>query len=391
MADELAWSGAGGEVWTAVVVLVMAVGSVTNVAVMLQWIFARTPHDSLTVALPLADLMVCLFAAPFRYAQTYSLMRPEEQHIYNSTIGRTELGEPTSNLTYVDGVHSCYEGWCEVGRLVVVALCVGSLHVVVVVALHRLTLLLQLSPTLPPSHATAVFVAVVALAVSIGLVGGLHSITCFMRALPLLGECGLLLHSNTPPMSVVAFLGYLGILCSFSLFCYLVIMAALLHQGCTRPSYTSSAVVLPREQGEGATGLSGQERALQACATVLMVVVTLVVCWMMPVFLTLYALLVQPSLIPTLPYSDALILLSALVHPFVYRDGWSALLACFNRLYALFFTAEVLDISHRLKVQTITIGMVQEQEEANKVVGVIPSIISSSSSVQASHLNMPHG
>lgn len=389
MADELAWSGAGGDVWTAVVVVVITVGSVTNVAVMLQWIFARTQHDSLAAALPLADLMVCVLAAPFRYAQTSSVMRPEEQHLWNITKGRTEPGEPTSSTTSMDGIHSCYEGWCEVGRLVVVGLCVGSLHVVVVVALHRLSLLLQLSPTLPPCHATAVFVAVVALAISSGLVGGLQRGTCFIQALPLLGECGLLSHGNTPPLSVVAFLGYLGILCSFTLFCYLVIMAALLHQGCTRPSYTSSAVVLSREQ-EGTTGLSGQDRALQACATVLMVVVTLVVCWMMPVSLTLYALLVQPSLIPTLPYSDALILLSALVHPFVYRDGWSALLVCVNRLYTLFFTAEVLDVSHRFKVQTITIGMVQQQEEVNEVVGVTPATNSFTSGVQASHLNVPH-
>ncbi|KAK3872689.1 hypothetical protein Pcinc_022238 [Petrolisthes cinctipes] len=356
---------------------------------MLQWISTRTPQDSLTAALPLADLLVCLLAAPLRYAQTPPVMRSEEQHPWNITLGRTE---PASNTTYVHG-HGCYGEGCEAGRLIVVGLCVWSLHVVVVVALHRLALLLRLSPTLPPYQATPVFVAVVALVVSSALVGGLHAVSCFMEALPMLGECRPLLLHDTPPMSVIAFLSYLAILCGFTLICYLVIMAALLHQGCARPTYTSSAVPLPRAQeGDGVIGLNGQERALHACATVLMVLVTLIVCWMLPVTLALYVLLIQPSLTPTLPYSDALILLSALVHPFVYHNGWAALLACFDRLcYSLVSTAKILKISHKSKVQTLPIERAQKQEQASAAVEVTPTTTSSPSNPRASNISMSYG
>ncbi|XP_069175712.1 uncharacterized protein [Procambarus clarkii] len=385
MTDDLewwwAWSGAAGGAWAAMVCVVVVVGSVVNAAVLVHWVTSRPSHQSPAVALHVTDLFLCILAAPLRYAHAPPIPSPEASNIsvmetaisstnltleapnllsqqghdigldipiFSANISLdsplpeaiTRLNNPTPDNSISMAVNANANLsnrwprrlWC---------VCLASLHVVVVVAIHRVALLLRCSSTIPlaPRLASPVLVLTVAVVGAASLVGGLHATGNFTRSLPLLGVAQLPPEGSRPPALVVGFLSYVVGLCGITSLCYIVIIAALVYQGRGRevpvptvvhqPSCNSlnNAVPSPSE-AEIVTQGYAHERAVRACMTVVSVLVTLVVCWAVPVTLSLYALVNDASMTPALNYSDALLLLSGLIHPFVYGEGWAAMSAC---------------------------------------------------------------
>ncbi|XP_066957344.1 uncharacterized protein [Macrobrachium rosenbergii] len=367
------WSGLAGGSWAAVVCLVVILGSVVNFAVLIHWFTTKPTPESPSAALPFVDLLVCLLAAPLRYASNTpsvkmtsekdlsplianftadlqrggALMVPdlEDEVVYEAEKiafyvtqdNDTEYEEESSTpLSSSDSIHA-----------IVVFICLASLHVVVMVAVHRLALLLRCSPTvlLPFRMTPPVFVLLVALASAGALVGSLHATGQFTEYLPLLGTMKYPVDLS-PSSVVVGFLSYTAGLCGIAVFCYGTIIATLLYQGRDRystnstsrqdplplTSSTTSSVAMQQSPGEETTvqAYSGHGKAIRACMTVVSVVVTLAVCWAIPISLALYALVTDTQITPALPYSDILLLLSGLIHPFVYGEGWIAVAACYN-------------------------------------------------------------
>ncbi|XP_064111226.1 uncharacterized protein LOC135218706 [Macrobrachium nipponense] len=362
------WSGLAGGSWAAVVCLVVILGSVVNFAVLVHWFTTKPTPETPSAALPFVDLLVCLLAAPLRYASNAPseklspltanvtadlqeddggallipdledevvLYEAEKIAFYVTQVNDTEYEEESPTpLSSSDSIHA-----------VVVFICLASLHVVVMVAVHRLALLLRCSPTvlLPFRMTPPVFVLLLALASAGALVGSLHATGQFTEHLPLLGT--MKYPADLSPSSVVVgFLSYAAGLCGIAVFCYGTIIATLLYQGRDRAvtnsrqdplpltSSTTSSVAMQQSPGDETTvqTYSGHGRAIRACMTVVSVVVTLAVCWAIPISLALYALMTDTQITPALPYSDILLLLSGLIHPFVYGEGWIAVAACYN-------------------------------------------------------------
>ncbi|XP_069179593.1 uncharacterized protein [Procambarus clarkii] len=277
----------------------------------------------------------------------------------------TDIMLNTITETLAEDAPEAITGGGRLAHAAVVCVCLASLHVVVVVAIHRVALLLRCSSTMPlaPRLASPVLVLTVAVVGAASLVGGLHATGNFTRSLPLLGVAQLPPEGSRPPALVVGFLSYVVGLCGITSLCYIVIIAALVHQGRGRevpvptvvhqPSCNSlnNAVPSPSE-AEIVTQGYAHERAVRACMTVVSVLVTLVVCWAVPVTLSLYALVNDASMTPALNYSDALLLLSGLIHPFVYGEGWAAMSACVAGLrHGASTTAYRLGVTQRTRTR----------------------------------------
>ncbi|XP_042879721.1 uncharacterized protein LOC122258070 [Penaeus japonicus] len=355
-----AWSGAAGGAWAAVVCVVMVMGGAVNVAVLIHWATSRpaAQDSSPSAALPCVDLLLCVLAAPLRYAHAPPIPTPAGSRLVAEAALAPQ--NASGNVNATDSGAAWGEGappavppgpGTSLAHAVVVSVCLSSLHVVALVALHRLTLLLRCCSSCgrrkPFPLASPLLVLTAALAAAAALVGGLHATGRFTDVFPLLGVSRPRPPGAPPPPLVVGFLSYVAGLCGATTLCYVVILAALVHQG--RSSHAVAATPLPEFPGPpsyssvsspgpppdpevAAPGSGGHGLALRACMTVLSVLVTLSVCWAVPVCLALYALLSEAPLTPSLPYSDALLLLSGLVHPFVYGEGWAAVAACVGGL-----------------------------------------------------------
>lgn len=357
-----AWSGAAGGAWAAVVCVVVVMGGAVNVAVVIHWATSRPAQDSPSAALPCVDLLLCVLAAPLRYAHAPPIPTPAGSRLVaeatlapqNISGGALQL-DATGKVANASTPGTDWEAplappgpGTSLAHAVVVGVCLTSLHVVVIVALHRLTLLLKCSVRgrKPFRFASPLLVVAVALAAAVALVGGLHATGRFTDMFPLLGVSRPRPPGAPPPPLVVGFLSYVAGLCGATILCYLTIISALIHQGRSQavaaaplpefsgpPFYSSVSSPGPStESGVAGPGHGGHGLALRACITVLSVLVTLSVCWAVPVCLALYALLSEAPMTPSLPYSDALLLLSGLVHPFVYGEGWAAVAACVGGL-----------------------------------------------------------
>ncbi|XP_076059849.1 uncharacterized protein LOC143036404 [Oratosquilla oratoria] len=254
---------------------------------------------------------------------------------------------------------------------VVVASCLVSLHLVVTVAVHRVALLahpassMSGAPTLRSLWVPGAALVGCAL-ISGGLVAVLHLGGNFTQHLPILGVSPLPGPNEEVSSCTLGFLIYVLTLCSLATICYMVILVAILRQqargnrapsasegrgagSLVSPHFHSSNIgdtgwaIRERENAGGADGgggegnvmqsYGGRGRVVRACLMVLSLIFTLFLCWALPVSMALYALVDRTSgLAPLLPYCDALTLLSGMLHPFLYGEGWSAALACFLSL-----------------------------------------------------------
>ncbi|CAL4126968.1 unnamed protein product, partial [Meganyctiphanes norvegica] len=344
-----AWADGISGAWAAVVCVVVVLGTAINVAVLVHWLTARSSIDSPAQALPMADFLLCAIAAPLRYAHAPPMLPPEPESSPSllQAITMPVVQESNDTMNHLLGnkislVVQESEVKTEAVQIVVVTLCLTSLHVVVLVALHRLTLLMHCAPTSPGRYTAPLIVLLIGMCCAIGVSMGLHATGVFTHNLPLLGPQHLPPSNTSTPNVVIAFLLYIASLCVISATCYMVIAVTLLNQPVRRPysspcqssnirPSTSSASGSQNKTDDCPSDVGNSERqgrAIRACVTVISVVMTLTVCWVLPVTLALYTLLLNKSLTHSLPYSDVLVLLSGLIHPFVYGEGWTALLAC---------------------------------------------------------------
>ncbi|XP_068214967.1 uncharacterized protein [Palaemon carinicauda] len=366
------WSGLAGGSWAAIVCLVVVLGSVVNFAVLIHWFTTKPTQESPSAALPFVDLLVCLLASPLRYvSNTPSTKIMPEKEFSPMMVNFTAQLQLNDALPIPDSVDDVlyeaekitfyvsqdndtdYEDELltppssnDSMHAIVVFICLASLHVVVMVAVHRLALLLRCSPPvlLPFRMSPPIFVLMVALATAGALVGCLHATGQFTEHLPLLGTM-IYPADLSPSPVVIGFLSYTAGLCGIAAFCYGTIITTLLYQGrdrtamnsnlrqdplpLTSSTTSSAAMQQPPEEMNTVQAYSGHGKAIRACMTVVSVLVTLAVCWAIPISLALYSLLTDMEITPALPYSDILLLLSGLIHPFVYGEGWIAVAACY--------------------------------------------------------------
>ncbi|XP_053632820.1 uncharacterized protein [Cherax quadricarinatus] len=263
-----------------------------------------------------------------------------DSHIFDDKTSLGDLTLDTISKTTAEG-ELITRG---LAHAVVLCVCLASLHVVVTVALYRLALLWRCPTALPilSRLASPVLVLMVAVVGAGLLVGSLHATSNFTAELPLLGLTGFPSLGSFPPAQVIGFLFYVTSLCGTATLCYILIIAVLVHQG--RGNVIPAPSALPGRQlpschivssevpsspeTQTVTQGYGHGRTVRACMTVISVLVTLLVCWVVPVSLALYAVIIDASMTPVIPYSDALLLLSGLIHPFMYGEGWAALAAC---------------------------------------------------------------
>ena len=82
-------------------------------------------------------------------------------------------------------------------------------------------------------------------------------------------------------------------------------------------------------QEERQIALARQELRGRAFCSITGLLVALLICWMLPICLSLHAIFAADShLLSTIPRCDALIFLSAVVHPFLYGEAWVAVPYC---------------------------------------------------------------
>nr|XP_027207014.1 uncharacterized protein LOC113800444 [Penaeus vannamei] len=180
-----AWSGAAGGAWAAVVCVVVVMGGAVNVAVVIHWATSRPAQDSPSAALPCVDLLLCVLAAPLRYAHAPPIPTPAGSRLVaeatlapqNISGGALQL-DATGKVANASTPGTDWEAplappgpGTSLAHAVVVGVCLTSLHVVVIVALHRLTLLLKCSVRgrKPFRFASPLLVVAVALAAAVAL------------------------------------------------------------------------------------------------------------------------------------------------------------------------------------------------------------------------------
>ena len=338
-------------VWSGGLLVAIIGGSLINLLVILHWFFSRPCNCSPSAALPFADFLMCILGAPIRYSQ----------EMYTSSPGNDLSDEAISNGTTYTGQENAEESSSDGGTTIV--LCLTSLHVVSAVAMYRLLFVVNCVPQKQSREGKPIVPILVLVACFV------FSILVFITFYFCGGLTGKLIILNVDAnnfsyrggSSGVSFLIYTLSICFTTVACYLVLVCSLVYHELLSNKQEGSfklnpiqkirdSLVCPgriiqddprlnqlqlqsinESQEDRQMAAARQELRGRAFCSITGLLVALVICWILPISLSLHAFFAADiQLIDFVPRMDALIFLSAVVHPFLYGEAWLAIPFCIN-------------------------------------------------------------
>ena len=318
------WSSSGGGAWAAVLVIIMVLGSVVNIAVLVHWFTCRHLSDSPVIALPFTDLLLCTIAVPLRYlyAPPFTPIHLNDEASLEKTTNYVIPREMTEVID--DGII----------HTIVTSFCLLSLHVIILISMHRLCLLIvPCCPQIFPSAQYNIVAPWIILSCSFIwtaiVIGGIW-ITAgdFTYDLPIMGVVGTNVEKTGCSNSTLTFLVYLSIILGICLISYVFILLILVYKTFIATNNKDNSGY--GDCRDGVPMLQG--RTARAICIIIIVIITISLCWVIPLCLAFYTVYTCDSrLMKVVPYSDALLLMSGLVHPFIYTEAWSTVILCCKR------------------------------------------------------------